>query len=237
MKNSAYVGIDIGATHSRLYIVDNDKKIIVSDRCLTQTILKPTLSQGLTALLLDEIETHSLCIKCIVLGLPATISKQRDRVLSTPNLNVSLEELNDVVPLLTEAFKCSVELERDVNLQMVYDIDSIGIAHGTVLGCYLGTGVGFSIWLNGELYTGAHGVAGELGHIPFSDNEKLCGCGNRGCLETVVSGIELKAEYQRQEASYQIGEFFVEEQNQEFIQEFVTSLARALAISIGKIRI
>jgi allose kinase len=57
-----------------------------------------------------------------------------------------------------------------------------------VLAAYLGTGMGFAIWLNGAPWTGAHGVAGELGHIPQGDIRALR-CGNPGCLETVCSGL------------------------------------------------
>lgn len=47
-----------------------------------------------------------------------------------------------------------------------------------MLAAYLGTGMGFAVWLNGGPWTGAHGVAGELGHIPLGDDALTCACGN-----------------------------------------------------------
>jgi predicted NBD/HSP70 family sugar kinase len=45
---------------------------------------------------------------------------------------------------------------------------------------------------DGKLYYGKNGFAGEFGHIPFFDNEKICFCGKKGCLETEVSGIAIE---------------------------------------------
>ena len=46
--------------------------------------------------------------------------------------------------------------------------------------------------IDGKLYYGKNGFAGEFGHIPFFDNEKICACGKKGCLETEVSGIAIE---------------------------------------------
>ena len=52
----------------------------------------------------------------------------------------------------------------------------------------LGTGVGGGIVLNGEVLNGCHSSGGEIGHIPIrSDEQRLCGCGGRNCLETFAS--------------------------------------------------
>jgi len=52
---------------------------------------------------------------------------------------------------------------------------------------YMGKGVGAGLVINGELYTGYHGIAGEIGHIPQGNNNYRCSCGNIGCLEAIVS--------------------------------------------------
>jgi predicted NBD/HSP70 family sugar kinase len=51
---------------------------------------------------------------------------------------------------------------------------------------YAGTGIGAAVIDDGELFTGAHRYAGEIGHCPVPGNDELCNCGNRGCLETVA---------------------------------------------------
>ena len=54
--------------------------------------------------------------------MPAAISKDRQQILSVPNLPIKLEQLNNAIPYLQETFHCSVRLERDVNLQLLYDV-------------------------------------------------------------------------------------------------------------------
>ncbi|NDC77941.1 MAG: ROK family protein, partial [Chitinophagia bacterium] len=54
--------------------------------------------------------------------------------------------------------------------------------------------LGMGILIDGEIYYGKSGFSGELGHIPFFQNERICHCGKRGCLETETSGLALLAE-------------------------------------------
>ena len=56
----------------------------------------------------------------------------------------------------------------------------------------MGRGVAIGIVVDGQLYYGKSGFAGEFGHIPFFDNEIICSCGKKGCLETEVSGIAIE---------------------------------------------
>ena len=58
-----------------------------------------------------------------------------------------------------------------------------------VLYLHMGRGVAIGMVMDGKLYYGKSGFAGEFGHIPFFDNEIICSCGKKGCLETEVSGI------------------------------------------------
>jgi predicted NBD/HSP70 family sugar kinase len=57
---------------------------------------------------------------------------------------------------------------------------------------YLGFGLGTGLILDGKLYQGSNGFAGEFSHIPVVDNGILCHCGKRGCLETIASGSALE---------------------------------------------
>ncbi|MBO5813671.1 MAG: ROK family transcriptional regulator [Alistipes sp.] len=61
-----------------------------------------------------------------------------------------------------------------------------------VIYLHMGRGVAIGIVIDGKLYYGKNGFAGEFGHIPFFDNEKICACGKKGCLETEVSGIAIE---------------------------------------------
>ena len=61
-----------------------------------------------------------------------------------------------------------------------------------VIYLHLGQGVGIGIVIDGKLYYGKSGFAGEFGHTPFFDNEIICACGKKGCLETEVSGMAIE---------------------------------------------
>lgn len=59
----------------------------------------------------------------------------------------------------------------------------------------IGRGIGVGIIVGGKLYYGKSGFSGEFGHIPFFDNEKICQCGKKGCLETEASGMALETSF------------------------------------------
>lgn len=56
-------------------------------------------------------------------------------------------------------------------------------------------GIGVGIIIQGKLYYGKSGFSGEFGHIPFFDNEQICQCGKKGCLETEASGLALETRF------------------------------------------
>ncbi|RJX75304.1 allose kinase [Vibrio sinensis] len=232
-KKSAYLGVDMGATHTRLCLLDQDNNILELKKIATNNIMEKGLQRGMLNLITDVVEEKQVFLNRAVIGLPATISKDRKNILSTPNLKVKSTEFSGLVSSLQEEFGCPVELERDVNLQITYDTFHMSVTDKTVLGCYLGSGFGFSIWLNGDVYTGAHGVAGELGHIPYGNANVRCGCGNHGCLESYVSGVYLKAEYDAQHADYEIGDFFDQHCNEAFISQFIAHAGRAIATTVN----
>ncbi len=117
----------------------------------------------------------------LVMGFPALVSKDKRTIISTPNLPLTAADLYDLADKLENTLNCPVEFSRDVNLQLSRDVVENRLTQQLVLAAYLGTGMGFAVWMNGAPWTGAHGVAGELGHIPPGDMTQHCACGNPGC--------------------------------------------------------
>ena len=122
-----------------------------------------------------------------------------------------------------------------------------------VLYLHLGLGVAIGIVINGKLFYGKNGFAGEFGHIPFFNNEKICFCGKKGCLETEVSGIAieekmaelvkngantiLRPKYERKE-SIHINDIIAAARNDdnlsiELIEEAGEKIGKAVAILIN----
>ncbi|WP_126246878.1 ROK family transcriptional regulator [Chitinophaga rhizosphaerae] len=98
-------------------------------------------------------------------------------------------------------------IESKVGIRTFLENDSRAMAYGefssgtvnqekNVLFINLDHGIGLGILINGQLYYGKSGFAGEFGHIPFFNNELICHCGKKGCLETEASGQALVRNFQ-----------------------------------------
>jgi predicted NBD/HSP70 family sugar kinase len=101
--------------------------------------------------------------------------------------NTSLKEA------LEEATGLNVLIENDTRARCYAEYYSgEGQTEKNVLYLHLGRGVAIGIISDGKLYYGKSGFAGEFGHTPFFNNEIICSCGKKGCLETEVSGIAIE---------------------------------------------
>ena len=87
---------------------------------------------------------------------------------------------------------CPVVLDNDVNVLAVGE-QHAGVAKGAqdFLFVKIGTGIGCGIVIEGELYRGVNGCAGDIGHIRVEDFGPTCACGNTGCLEAFSGGAAL----------------------------------------------
>lgn len=123
------------------------------------------------------------------LGAPGLFDRERGVVLESPNLafleGVALRgELARRLSLAESA----VVLENDANAAAIGEHwAGAGRGEADLLMVTLGTGVGGGLILDGELYSGAGGMAGEIGHVVVDPAGLPCGCGARGCLETLAS--------------------------------------------------
>ncbi|TWD80688.1 putative NBD/HSP70 family sugar kinase [Kribbella amoyensis] len=90
--------------------------------------------------------------------------------------------------LLTEKLGVPVVVTNDVRALTVSEHwFGVGVNADSFAVVTIGSGVGCGLYINGEVVSGAHGVSGELGHLPLAPGELVCTCGRRGCVETVAS--------------------------------------------------
>lgn len=125
------------------------------------------------------------------IGSPGPLHRREGIVVSTPNLGWSDYPIRDRVagPLGLPA-----ALDNDANCAVLGEW-WMGAGRGArvLLGYTLGTGVGGGIVLDGRIHHGVSDVAGELGHATINHRGRVCGCGNRGCLEAYCSGTNIAA--------------------------------------------
>lgn len=227
------LGLDMGGTYIRIGMVDAAGKLSQFEINASQEALGTDTSKGLVRFIKEYMaRKHPAQLPAAVsLGMPSTISRDRRRVLSTPNIS-GLDNL-PIVDILEDAFCIPAFLDRDVN--MLFECDSL-MHHipdqGVSLGFYIGTGFGNVIAIDGKVYTGKNGVAGELGHIPIRGVTDICGCGNIGCAEVVASGKRLQEICKQYFPQTPIANIFEMHSNSPEIEAFLDDLSLPIATEI-----
>jgi glucokinase len=98
-----------------------------------------------------------------------------------------------------------VVLENDANAAALGEARfGAGRGHHSVLYVNVGTGIGAGIVLDGRIYGGTHGMAGEIGHVTVAPDGPQCDCGKRGCLEALASGRSIGRRARERAAEYPV---------------------------------
>jgi glucokinase len=187
--------VDLGGTNLRAANIDGAGRIHERVRNLTPKSAKAGEIVNKVAAAVRECEAAALKrdakIQSVSVVVPGTVHVETGLVVNAPNLN-SLQGYK-LGPALESTLDRSVLLENDANAAALGEMWQ-GAARGyqTVLCLTLGTGVGGGIVLDGKLWRGIDGTAGELGHTsvePFVGVQ--CKCGNTGCLEVYASATAI----------------------------------------------
>ena len=183
--------VDLGGTHLRVALVDDSGRILTQ---LKQETPKGDSVNCIINALASAAERWSPESERVVAAsimVPGAVDSDKAVVLQAPNLP-SLVNFK-LKAALQDRLGWPVFLENDANAAAVGEM-WMGAARGCrdVMSVTLGTGVGGGVILDGKLWRGAHGSAGEIGHTtvdPFSGLK--CKCGNTGCLELFASATAI----------------------------------------------
>lgn len=142
--------------------------------------------------LLVELDVSVSQLRGIAVGCPGPLDLDKGIIVESPNLGWKNVPLKDI---LEKRFGCEATILNDVDAG-VYGEHRFGAGSGarTTLGVFPGTGIGAGLVYEGRIYRGRKSSCLELGHIPVVPNGAMCGCGRRGCLETVASRLSMSAE-------------------------------------------
>jgi glucokinase len=182
------MGIDLGGTTTSLAVVDAQNDIAEK-----QTF--PTQAEAGFDDVLDRMRGAAApALKkygCEAVGVAAAaqVDVEAGVLVASPNLRFADEPLK---ARLRDAFGLPVIVENDVNAAAYGEYLAAPGAREPLLATFVGTGVGGGLVANGEIFRGAEGYAGEIGHVPVvAEGGELCGCGRRGCAEAYAGGVSI----------------------------------------------
>lgn len=178
-----FIGINVSGSKIRAALVDEQGAII--QRVETQVSSQNIVPQ--LATIAGDLRPALGVVVSLGVALPGLVNRQTDRVVDPRGMPLTMVE--DLHGELMRATGLRVEIENDANAA-AYGEFKVGAGRGSrnLFYMMIGDGIGGAIILDGKLWTGASGFAGEVGHITIDTAGLECVCGNTGCLETVASG-------------------------------------------------
>jgi glucokinase len=184
---SLAIGIDIGGTKVAAGVVDPQGNVLATARRRT-----PSRDPGLVADVVIEIVNQLRIehdVTAVGVGAAGLIDADGTKVMFAANVAWRDAPFHDE---LQSRLDIPVVLENDANAAAWAEFRfGAGQDEADVTVLTIGTGIGAGIILGGSLYRGRFGAAGEPGHIRVVPGGRMCGCGNRGCLEQYCSGSAL----------------------------------------------
>ena len=185
--DSTAIGIDVGGTKIAGGVVDVRGRILVEYQVESPATDVEAIEDSIAELVGRLRAEHDAA--SVGVGAAGYVDQHRATVLFAPNIAWRDVDLKG-------------ELEERIDLPVVVENDANAAAWGEfafgagkdiddLLMLTIGTGVGGGIVKDGELYRGAFGIAAEVGHLRVVPGGRICGCGNRGCLEAYGSGSAL----------------------------------------------
>ena len=189
-------GIDMGASHLTILIANFAAQVLAENE------IPFNIADGPRDCIQKADETlHSLLaglglglsnLAAIGLGVPGPTVAKAGMVLAPPIMpGWDRFPIRDT---LEKLWGCPVSLNNDADLGVLGEW-AYGAGRGEQNLAYIkvGTGIGAGLFIEGQIYRGATGSAGEIGHMTIDENGPLCTCGNRGCLEAMAGGRAIMA--------------------------------------------
>jgi glucokinase len=178
-----FLGIDLSGPTMRAALVTAAGEVIERrESPIEADRLVPKIAE-----VVQELRTSHPEIAAIGVAIPGLVNRQTDRVIASRDLPSTVRD--ELHSEFMDATGLRVEIENDANAA-AYGEYIVGAGRGSRDMFYvtIGDGIGGAIILDGKLWAGASGFAGEVGHITIDADGIECECGNMGCLETVASG-------------------------------------------------
>lgn len=198
-RNSRVIGIDIGGTFGRGMrgaVVGGDAALGERKEFFTPRSSQEDLIEALITMASRLLEgTHRDGAPAAALGVavPGLVNGESGVVHRSPNLKLDEVALGQI---LQDRLRLPVFLVHDASAGALGEYAlGAGRAVSDLLLVVIGAGVGSAVISGGQVLRGAHGAAGEIGHICVDPAGMVCGCGGRGCVETIASETSIARRY------------------------------------------
>jgi glucokinase len=184
-------GVDVGGTKTLAVVVDvaRPQGVVAQVRRATEVDGVGGVLATVTEVLVQVTAAASAspdALAAVGVGVPGIVDPLTGSLRYAVNLGIG-GEMVDLVGALGRHLGDQVVVANDVDLAALGAREVLGTA-GDVAYLSIGTGVATGFVIRGQMHPGAHGAAGEIGHLPVAPDGPVCECGQRGCLEAVVSG-------------------------------------------------
>ena len=185
------VGVDVGGTKVAAALLDDAGTVVRRARAETESTEYAALVEGIVAATLEVAAGETL--HGVGLAIAGNVAADGSHVLFSPHLPLAGEPL---AADLKARLGVPVLVDNDANAAAWAEhVAGAGRGVDDLLFIALGTGLGAGLVLDGHLYRGHHGFAGEAGHITVVVDGRTCPCGSRGCWERYASGTALVGQY------------------------------------------
>lgn len=182
-------GVDLGGTKVEACLLDPDRNIIARERMMSEAHLGLDHVIGNILRLIERVAGDKSSA-AVGLGTPGTYLASEDTLYGSPHTRVY--ETPGFIERLKREINAPLIVENDANcLALAEYFAGCEGKYQHVLAVILGTGFGSGLILNGKLYRGARGGAGEIGHTTVDFRGRECNCGRKGCAEAYLSGPAL----------------------------------------------
>lgn len=177
-----FIGIDLSGRSLHGVLVGYDGRVLERREAPLERDQIVSQVAG-TVAALREISAN---VDAVGVSIPGLVNRETDRVLVSSDLPSIVRD--DIHSQLVKAIGLRVELENDANAAAYGEYKAgVGRDYRDMFYITIGEGIGGALILDGKLWIGASGCAGEIGHITIDTEGIECVCGNTGCLETVAS--------------------------------------------------
>ena len=177
-------GVDFGHSHVAVALGDLTGRLLAEERRRLDPGHTHIEALGLASTMLDAMRAEHGDVRHVGMGLPAPVTND---VIRSSAIFPGWEGV-DSRAAAEKHFGVAVHVENDANLGALAEHRmGVGRGHDSSVFVKISSGVGAGIIINNQLFHGAGGTAGEIGHLTLDEQGPLCRCGSRGCLEAYTS--------------------------------------------------